>query len=127
VLGFGCAFVVFNAVVPFIYVHFIDAKFSSSEPYVRWLSVGYFFMAVYMTYVDYIFYVKKTHLLSAITTFNLAANIGLNILLVHRYGAAGAPYAFATTMFLVMVLAFIVSRRVFPMPWFYWLRLSSSR
>lgn len=115
-------FVAFNAAVPLAYRLFVDAKFHPSMSYVLWLTLGYLFMAVYMTYIDYIFYVKKTHVLSVITLFNLACNLGLNYLFIGRFGAIGAAYAFAATMFVVMLLAFFLSNRLHPMPWFYWLR-----
>lgn len=121
----GCAvifFIAFNAAVPSIYRIFIDEKFSVSMNYVLWLTLGYLFMAVYMTYVDYIFYVKKTRLLSLVTIFNLTCNVALNYLLIDRYGVIGAAYAFAATMFLVMLIAFFLSKRVHPMPWFHWMR-----
>jgi O-antigen/teichoic acid export membrane protein len=115
-------FAVFNALVPLAYRIFVDPKFHPSRAYVVWLTLGYVFMAVYMTYVDYIFYVGKTHVLSMITTFNLASNLALNYLLIGRFGTIGAAYAFATTMFLVMCLAFVLSNRLHPMPWFSALR-----
>lgn len=113
-------FAVFNAAVPLAYDLFIDARFHASMDSVVWLTLGYLFTAVYMTYIDYIFYVRKTHVLSAITMFNLGCNLLLNWLLVGRYGAVGAAYAFAATMFVVMLLAFVLSNRLHPMPWFYW-------
>ena len=127
-LVIGCAvlfFAIFNAAVPLAYRLFVDAKFYPSMSYVVWLTLGYLFMAVYMTYIDYIFYVKKTHVLSLITLFNLACNLGLNYLFIGRFGAIGAAYAFAATMFIVMLLAFVLSNRLHPMPWFYWLRRTS--
>jgi O-antigen/teichoic acid export membrane protein len=115
-------FLVFNAAVPLLYNLFVDAKFKPSMDYVVWLTLGYVFMAAYMTYVDYIFYVKKTHFLSLITMFNLACNLLLNYLFIKRFGAIGAAYAFAMTMFVVMVMAFLISNRLHPMPWFHWFK-----
>ena len=113
-------FVAFNMMVPLAYQIFVDTKFHRSMDYVVWLTLGYFFTAIYMTYVDYIFYVKKTHVLSAITMFNLVCNLSLNYLLIGQFGAVGAAYAFAATMFVVMLLAFALSNRLYPMPWFFW-------
>ena len=124
----GCAllfFVGFNCAVPLAYEVFVDVKFHLSMEYVVWLTLGYLFTAVYMTYIDYIFYVKKTHILSVITMFNLACNLGLNYVFIGHFGTIGAAYAFATTMFLVMSLAFALGTRLHPMPWFYWLRRSA--
>ena len=120
--AFAVFFVLFNAAVPLIYHGLIDRKFHPSQAFVPWLSLGYLFTAIYLTYVDYIFYEKKTHILSLITFFNMSTNLLLNYLLIDAFGALGAAVAFACTMFLVMVLAFVISRRVHPMPWFYWIK-----
>ncbi len=118
--AFVVFFVLFNAAVPLLYQWLIDPKFHPSQEFVPWLSLGYLFTAVYLTYVDYIFYEKKTHILSMITFVNMSTNLLLNYLLIGAFGALGAAVAFACTMFLVMVLAFVISRRLHPMPWFYW-------
>jgi len=126
----GCAllfFVAFNAAVPLAYSLFVDAKFHSSMDYVFWLTLGYLFMAVYLTYIDYIFYVKRTKVLSLITTFNFLCNLTLNYLLIEFFGTIGAAYAFAVTMFLVMLLAFLLSNHVYPMPWFNWMTRQNGR
>lgn len=121
IAGFFLFFVIFNLATPLIYKLFINNKFHDSMRYVFWLTLGYLFLSVYLTYVDYIFLVKKTHLLSLVTGFNIMINIALNLLLIERYGAIGAAMAFAGTMFFVMVVTFIISNRIHPMPWFYWL------
>lgn len=120
--GFAVFFVLFNLAMPCLYHWFIDPKFHASIEYVRWMSLGYFFTAIYLTYVDFIFYVKKTYLLSVITIINMTLNMALNYLMVRHFGTVGASMAFATTMFVVMCLAFGLSNRVFPMPWFPWMR-----
>jgi O-antigen/teichoic acid export membrane protein len=120
--GFAVFVVAFNLAVPWVYQGLIAERFHASQAYVPWLSLGYLFSAVYLTYVDYIFYVKKTHVLSLITLFNLVCNLGLNVVLIERHGALGAAYAFAITMALVMGLTFVLSNRLHPMPWFHWWR-----
>ena len=126
IAGFAVFFVLFNLAAPHAYRFFIDPKFHPSLAYVGWLTVGYFFSSIYMTYIDYIFYVKKTHVLSVITSLNMAINLSLNYVLIGAFGPIGAAYAFAATMFIVMLLAFFLSNKLFPMPWFYWLRRAAS-
>lgn len=121
-VGFAIFFVVFNLAIPLLYNLFIDIKFHASIEYVRWMSLGYFFTAIYLTYIDYIFYVKKTYLLSIITMINMTLNMALNYLMIGHFGTVGASMAFALTMFVVMCLAFALSNRVYPMPWFPWMR-----
>lgn len=123
-LVIGCAiafFVLFNLALPFVYAVFVDPKFSGSISYVFWLTLGYLFMTIYMTYIDYIFFLKKTHVMSGITLFNLGCNLALNYLLIGQYGTIGSAYAFALTMLIVASLAFVLSNRLYPMPWLFWL------
>jgi len=121
-LGFLAFFIAFDLLVSVAFHWFIDPKFDAALSYVPWLTVGYFFMSVYMTYIDYIFYVKKTYLLSMVTTLNMSLNIALNYVLIRLFGPIGAAYAFAGTMFVVMLVAFRLSNKVHPLPWFYWAR-----
>lgn len=114
--------VLLNLVSPIIYHFFINEQFHDSIKFILWMSVGYFFTAVYLTFVDYIFYEKKTHILSLITLFNVSLNLTLNYLFIHKFGAIGATYAYAISMFFVMCLAWILSNKIYPMPWFYWLK-----
>jgi O-antigen/teichoic acid export membrane protein len=119
---FGMVILGFNLVVPTAYEIFIAPNFHRSMEYVPWLTLGYFFAAVYLTYIDYVFYTRKTHVLAAITMFNLTCNVALNYALISRYGSIGAAYAFAVSMFLVMLVAFVLSNRLHPMPWLHWAR-----
>ena len=114
-------FLAFNFVTPLLYKLLIADKFHESMSYVFWLTLGYLFLAVYLTYVDYIFLTKKTHILSMVTMLNMGTNITLNYLLIKQFGTVGAAMAFACTMFLVMILTFFISNRIHPMPWFFWL------
>jgi O-antigen/teichoic acid export membrane protein len=118
--GFFIFFLLFNALTPIFYNLLIDRKFHGCMSFVVWITLGYLFTAVYMTYVDYIFYEKKTHILSLITMINMSTHLLLNYLFISKFGTIGSAMAFACTMFLVMLLAFMISSRVHPMPWFFW-------
>jgi O-antigen/teichoic acid export membrane protein len=125
IAAFFGLFVIFNVGAPLFYYIFVDPKFHDSMRFIPWLTLGHFFAAVYTTYVDYIFYLKKTYYLSMITTINVICNAALNLLLIPHFGAMGAAYAFAGSMLVVMCLAFLVSYRLYPMPWLFWLRKSA--
>jgi O-antigen/teichoic acid export membrane protein len=122
ILGFLTFFALFNVATPAFYAVFVDDKFDASRQFVVWLTLGYFFWAVSHTYVDYILLMKRTRVLSMVTLFNMLCNLALNYVLIRRFGAIGAAYAFAATMFVAMTLAFIVSNHLYPMPWLFWLR-----
>lgn len=108
----------FAIATPIGYSLLIDNRYHGSMPATFFLILGYFFNGIYMTVVDYIFYLKKTHILAAITTLNLALNTGLAFVLIGIYGALGAAIAFAVTACFVMMLTFFIANRLRPMPWF---------
>lgn len=120
--GFLIVAILLNVISPVIYHFFINEQFHESIKFILWMSVGFFFTAVYLTFVDYIFYEKKTHILSMITLFNVSLNLVMNYLFINKYGAIGATYAYAISMFFVMCLAWFLSNKIYPMPWFYWLK-----
>lgn len=110
-------FVAFNVATPIGYALLVNQRYHQSMPAVTWLTIGYFFNGIYLTVVDYIFYLKKTHILAAITTFNLLLNTALAYVFIHQFGPIGAAMAFAITAAIVMGLTFVVSYRLYPMPW----------
>ncbi|RYF20827.1 MAG: hypothetical protein EOO77_07235 [Oxalobacteraceae bacterium] len=110
-------FVAFNVATPIGYALLVNQRYHQSMPAVTWLTIGYFFNGIYLTVVDYIFYLKKTHILAAITTFNLLLNTALAYVFIHHFGPIGAAMAFAVTAAIVMGLTFVVSYRLYPMPW----------
>lgn len=120
--GLVLFFVGFVVATPIGYHLLVDQRYYSSMTAVFWLATGFFFNGVYLTFVDYIFYLKKTHILAVITTFNLVTNMALAYFLIRIYGANGAAMAFAITAAIVMCLTFVISYRLHPMPW-----LSKSR
>jgi O-antigen/teichoic acid export membrane protein len=115
--GLAVFFVGFVVATPIGYHLLVDQRYHSSMTAVFWLATGFFFNGIYLTFVDYIFYLKKTHILAVITSFNLVMNMGLAYFLIRIYGANGAAMAFAITAAIVMCLTFVISYRLHPMPW----------
>lgn len=111
-------FIAFNVATPIGYRLMIDPSYHRSIGVVFWLTLGYFFNSVYITFVDYIFYLKKTHILACITVFNLALNVTLSYVLIGHFGAIGAAMAFTLTALIVMVVTAITSHHLYRMPWF---------
>lgn len=113
-LGFTALFML---ATPLGYALLVDERYYGSMRAAFWLSLGLFFNGIYLTVVDYLFYLKKTHVLACVTVFNLLLNMGLAYGLIGVYGPTGAALAFAITAFIVMCLTFVISQRLRPMPW----------
>ncbi len=111
------AFVVLLAVMPLIFGHFVSETFAGSQRYAVWIALGSLFNCFYFFVGNYIFYEKKTYLLSCLTLGNALLNICLNYLWIGRYGAIGAAYASAASWCTFFLLAWWLSCRIHPMPW----------
>jgi O-antigen/teichoic acid export membrane protein len=116
-ISFSVFFALLNLSTPLIYQYFISEAYHSSIEYVQWLLLGFFFMAIYSLFCDYIFYVKRTYLLSIVTSVNVLMTLLLNSVFVTEYGAIGAAYTFALSSALVCLMVIVISIRVYPMPW----------
>ncbi len=116
-VAFCVFFIVLNYCTPFIYQYFIAEAYHSSIAYVQWLLLGFFFLAIYLLFCDYIFYVKKTYLLSLVTSVNVVFTLIFNYIFILQFGAIGATYAFALSSAFACLMVIVISTHVYPMPW----------
>ena len=113
VLAFG----VLLAVIPLIFGHFVSEIFAGSQRYAVWIALGSLFNGFYVLVGNYIFYEKKTYILSGLTLGSALVNVGLNYWWIGKWGTIGAAYASAVSSFIFFLLAWLLSQRVHPMPW----------
>lgn len=92
-------------------------QYSSAGAFIGWLILGQSFKGMYMMVAGYIYYSKRTGLLSLITINSGLVNFALLFLGVGLFGLAGAAMAFAIAMALQFALAWVVAARLYPMPW----------
>lgn len=92
--------------------------FSQAGSLVGWLALGQAFAGMYLMVTNYVFYSRRTGLLSLATISSGALNVFLLVVLVGRYGVKGAAWAFAIAMAVRFLLTWIVAQRRQPMPWF---------
>lgn len=126
-VAFMLIILIFYLCVPIVYHFFIHDKFSLSRQFAYWTAIGYGFYGLYILVVNYIYFAKKTHILTGLTMFSALVNLVLNYLLVIRFGAIGAAYATVVSFGLSFVLAWWLSNKVCPMPWFSCFSSSSGR
>jgi len=88
----------------FIYEYFIDIRFHDSKVYFLYLLLGFTFQSFYFLFTNYLFYYKKTSLLSLITFLGAIINLLLNYLFIKMYGTIGVAYATAITWFFYFVV-----------------------
>jgi len=104
--------------VPYLFKFFIDKKFDGAQIFIFWISLSFAFSGMYKMVTNYIFYVKKTHVLALVTFGSAMVNIVLNYFLIKYYGALGAAITAAIVSFFFFIFTWIVSSRMYSMPWF---------
>ena len=75
--------------------------------------LAFIFTGVSTILANLIFYGKTSHRLPLLTGLSACVNIGLNILLIPRFGMMGAAYATLIAMAVYACLVFIVSQDVY--------------
>jgi O-antigen/teichoic acid export membrane protein len=73
---------------------------------------------MYLMVTNYIFYSKRTGLLSIASISSGILNLVLLIILVRIFGLEGAAIAFAISMGIRFLLTWWIAHKRHPMPWF---------
>ncbi|SDW44416.1 oligosaccharide flippase family protein [Marinobacter mobilis] len=92
--------------------------FSGAGDVIGWLALGQVFGGMYLMVTNYIFFSKRTGLLSFVTVFSGLINVLLLIILIEVFGILGAAYAFCIAMAIRFFLTWWVAQMRYPMPWF---------
>lgn len=97
-------------------------KFAEAGSVIIYMSIGHSVTGLYYIVTNYIFYAEKTVLLAIITFTSAILNIPLTYLLTKFYSIEGAALAFLVLQAFFFLLTWFLSHKVFPMPWFYFLK-----
>lgn len=95
----------------------IGPAFYDAEPVVPLILVAYVFHGAYLNFLPGIYFEKKTHMIPLITGVGAVVNVGLNFLLIPPYGMMGAAAATVAGYVTMTVGAFVISRRLFAVPY----------
>ena len=107
---------------PLFFKIFIGDNFSGGLNFVFFIALGFAVNGMYKMVVNYIFFIKKTYYIAALTVVSATTSITLNFIFISRYGAIGAAYSTVITFTLEFILAWILSASLYKMPWLYFLR-----
>jgi O-antigen/teichoic acid export membrane protein len=103
----------------------VDEKYYAANDYILWIALGAAADGMYYGVVNYIFYVKKTGKLAYVTFLSGLLHVLLSFLLIPEIGALGAAYSTVTTQIITFVCVWILSHKLYPMPWFTFLSRSN--
>lgn len=102
---------------PMIFDHFIAEQYHGAKDFAVVVGFGFAITGMYKMAVGYIFYEKKTYLLSIIAAINICLSVGLNFVLIQSLGVIGAAYSLVLSMSAVFLTSSLVAARIHPMPW----------
>lgn len=103
---------------PYFIVLLAGEDYSQAGEVIGWLALGQAFNGMYLMVTNYIFYSKKTGLLSVVTVFSGFLNVVLLLLLINVFSLQGAAIAYCISMIIRFLLTWFVSHKRHPMPWF---------
>jgi len=92
--------------------------FGGASAYTFWIVLGYAFNGMYLMVTGFLFYVKRTGVLSKITFLTAVLNFPVCYFMLKEYGTVGAAISMSIIFGVSFILTWIFSARVYPMPWF---------
>lgn len=104
--------------ITFMVPYIVGKEFIESRKYIFLFSIAFLFQGYYLLSGLYIFYAKKTHLISYITLSGTIIHIILSYIFIKQYGAIGAAYSSIISYFLTFIGTWYLSNKVYKMPWF---------
>lgn len=120
ILIVSCAF--FTLCSNFILTHFFSEKYMQAKEFVLWAILSQTFQGMYLFFVNYIFFVKKTKKLALITFFCACLQLILSYFAIRKFGAIGGAYSTVVVSFVNFIMVAFFSNRVYKMPWLLILR-----
>jgi len=103
-------------------LYLFKPEYQGGSIYVFWVALAYGFMGWYSLRASFILYFKKNIYLTYIAIIKIIVNLALNYFLIKHFGVVGAAYATAISFLIEFILAHAVSERIYPLPWFYFLK-----
>lgn len=103
---------------PWLTIKIAGANYAQAGEVIGWLILGQTFGGMYLMVTNFIFYSKRTGLLSLATIASGLLNVLLLIFLINIIGLKGASIAFCISMGIRFLLTWWVAQKVHPMPWF---------
>lgn len=103
---------------PWLIIVVAGENYEAAGDVIGWLILGQVFGGMYLMVTNYIFFSKRTGLLSLVTISSGIINLVLLFLLIVPFGLKGAAYAFCVAMGIRFLLTWMVAQKRHPMPWF---------
>lgn len=104
-------------VAPYVLRYIVGPKFQTAGPLLIFILLGNAFTGMYYMVTNYIFYSRRTGLLSALTISVGVTTVVLSWFLINAYGLKGAAIGFMLGQASLFFCAWVLSNYCVPMPW----------
>ena len=101
----------------FILTHFFSEQYLKAKDFVFWAVLSQTFQGMYLLFVNYIFFVKRTKALASITFICACLQLVLSYFSIKHFGAIGGAYSTVFISFLNFISVAYLSNSVYKMPW----------
>lgn len=105
-------------VAPYVLPYIVGPQFQTVGPLLVFILLGNAFIGMYYMVTNYIFYSRRTGLLSALTISVGVITVALSWFLISAYGIKGAAIGFMFGQASLFFGAWVLSNYCVPMPWF---------
>jgi len=113
------ALAVFGAfVAPYVLPYIVGPQFQTVGSLIVFILLGNAFIGMYYMVTNYIFYSRRTGLLSMLTISVGLITVVLSWFLINAYGIRGAAIGFMVGQASLFLGAWVLSNYCVPMPWF---------
>ena len=112
---------------PYMVVLIASEKYKQAGEIIGYLCLGQAFNGMYLMVTNYIFFSKKTKFLSVATILSGLINVALMLVLIEYNGLVGVAQAYAIGQFLRFSSTWLLSARVYSMPWLTFFKQSDSK
>lgn len=102
---------------PLIVTLVVGDEYRRAGSVIGWLCLGQIFGGMYLMVTNYIFFAKKTGLLSLVTISSGLLNLLTMLVLINYLGVQGAAIAFALSKMVQFLLTWWLASKSIPMPW----------
>ncbi len=106
----------------FILETFFSSKYIQAKEFIFWAILSQTFQGMYLLFVNYIFFVKRTKTLASITFFCACLQLFLSYFAIKSYGPLGGAYSTVIISFINFIMVAFFSNRVYAMPWLLFLK-----
>lgn len=109
--------ILLSAVAPWFLTYFVGSRFVAAGQFIFWIALGYAFNGMYYMVTNYIFYAGKTSVLAWVTFSTALLNIIFNYIFIKLNGPIGSAQATALAFLTSFVFTWLLSAKVYSMPW----------